>query len=54
MPKDIDLKLAHDICDQIEVEIQTKLPESNVTIHVEPCNEECEQCFMVCSRRNLK
>ena len=54
MPKDIDLKLAHDVCDQIEVEIQTKLPESNVTIHVEPCNKECEQCSVVCSRRNLK
>ena len=54
MPKDINLKLAHDVCDQIEVEIQTKLPESNVTIHVEPCNKECEQCSVVCSGRKLK
>jgi len=51
MPMDIDLKLAHDICDQIETEIETRLPESNVSIHVEPCNEECEQCSVVCSRR---
>ena len=54
MPEDINLKLAHDVCDQIEVEIQTKLPESNVTIHVEPCNWECKQCSVACSKRNLK
>ena len=54
MPRDIDLKLAHEVCDQIEIEIQTRLPESSVTIHVEPCNDECEQCSVVCSRRQTK
>ena len=54
MPKDIDLKTAHDVCDRIEVEIQSKLPESDVTIHVEPCNDKCELCPVVCSKRDLK
>ena len=51
MAKDITLEQAHEVCDQIEVEIQTRLPESNVIIHIEPCNNECEQCSIVCSRR---
>ena len=51
MAKEITLEQAHEVCDQIEVEIQAKLPESNVIIHVEPCNNECEQCSIVCFSR---
>jgi cation diffusion facilitator family transporter len=54
LAKDIDLLQAHEECDRIEIEIQTRLPESSVTIHAEPCNAECEQCSVICSNRQTK
>ncbi|NIP52100.1 MAG: cation transporter, partial [candidate division Zixibacteria bacterium] len=37
MARDISLEQAHQICDRIEVEIQSQLSEASVTIHAEPC-----------------
>jgi cation diffusion facilitator family transporter len=51
MAGDINLEQAHQICDQVEVEIQSVLHEASVVIHVEPCNYECEQCAATCSKR---
>jgi cation diffusion facilitator family transporter len=51
MARDISLEQAHQICDRIEVEIQSTLHEASVTIHIEPCDGECEQCSAICSRR---
>jgi cation diffusion facilitator family transporter len=51
MNRGISLEQAHQICDQIEVEIQSALHEASVIIHAEPCNEECEQCSAICSKR---
>ncbi len=51
MARDISLEQAHQICDQVEAEIQSALREVSVTIHAEPCNDECEQCTAICSRR---
>jgi cation diffusion facilitator family transporter len=48
---DISLEQAHQICDQVEVEIQSVLREASVIIHVEPCDYECEQCVATCSKR---
>lgn len=48
---DISLEQAHRICDQVETEIQSALREASVTIHAEPCHNECEQCAATCSRR---
>jgi len=53
MARDISLEQAHQICDRIEVEIQSALHEASVTIHAEPCNNECEQCSAICSKRRL-
>jgi len=47
--KDLSLEQAHDICDRIEEEIQSRLHGANVTIHLEPCDGRCEQCHTVCS-----
>jgi len=44
MPKNISVEKAHRMCDHLEVDIETRLQHTSVTIHVEPCNEECEQC----------
>jgi cation diffusion facilitator family transporter len=54
MDRDISLQQAHEMCSQIEAEIQASLPESNLTIHAEPCSDECEQCSVVCSKRQVK
>jgi cation diffusion facilitator family transporter len=51
MAKDIRLEQAHQICDRIEFEISSTLHEASVTIHAEPCDNECEQCAAICSRR---
>lgn len=48
---DISLEQAHRICDQIEVEIEGALPTASVVIHAEPCDNECEQCSAICSKR---
>ena len=51
MAGDLSLERAHQICDEIENEIQSTLHEASVTIHCEPCDNECEQCFAICSKR---
>jgi cation diffusion facilitator family transporter len=51
MAGDISLEQAHQICDQIEVEIRSVLHEASVIIHAEPCDDECEQCSATCSKR---
>jgi cation diffusion facilitator family transporter len=51
MAGDVSLERAHQICDEIENEIQSTLHGASVTIHVEPCSDECEQCSAVCSKR---
>ncbi len=50
MAKDISLEQVHEVCDRIELEIQNKLPKTNITIHVEPCDDQCEQCSVICSK----
>ena len=42
--KSASVEEAHRVCDELERGIKSRLPYSSVTIHVEPCNEECSQC----------
>ncbi len=51
LPKDLAVEKAHGICDDIEQRILERLPNSNLTIHVEPCNGDCDTCqsISVCS-----
>ena len=44
MPKDISVEEAHRMCDHLEQDIEGKLQQASVTIHVEPCSEECKEC----------
>jgi cation diffusion facilitator family transporter len=44
MPKETSLEDAHRMCDHLEQDIKNKLQQASVTIHVEPCDEKCEQC----------
>jgi len=47
IPKNASLEEAHQMCDHLEEDIESKLPNSSVTIHVEPCAIECEKCYVV-------
>ncbi len=44
MAKGISLEQAHQVCDLLEVDIRARLPRTNVTIHVEPCDGKCKYC----------
>lgn len=44
MAKGISLEQAHQVCDLLEVDIRSRLPRTNVTIHVEPCDGKCKYC----------
>ncbi|MFC2016413.1 cation diffusion facilitator family transporter [Chloroflexota bacterium] len=52
LPKNASVEEADLMCDHLEKDIEERLPNSNVTIHVEPCSVECEQCLIsYCSLR---
>ncbi|NVO19050.1 MAG: cation transporter [Bacteroidetes bacterium] len=48
--KDLTVKVAHDICDDITRLIINKLPNATVMIHTEPCLDSCQGlCMGTCS-----
>ena len=52
LPKNASVEEAHRMCDHLEIDIENRFPNSSVTIHVEPCGEECDQCLVIsCSLR---
>jgi cation diffusion facilitator family transporter len=40
----ISVEQAHRLCDKLEQEIGNRLSAASVTIHVEPCDGQCQQC----------
>jgi len=43
------------MCDHLEQDIVKRLQNANVTIHVEPCDIECQQCLITtCNARTGK
>ncbi len=55
MPKGASVEEAHEMCDHLEDDIEKRLKNSNVTIHVEPCSIECQQCqIATCNVRRGK
>jgi len=51
MPRNARVEEAHRMCDHLERDIESRLPNTNVTIHVESCTIECEQCSISCILR---
>ena len=51
MPKDATVEDAHRMCDHLEKDIGDRLRHANITLHVEPCDDECEQCSVTCTLR---
>jgi cation diffusion facilitator family transporter len=54
MPRHISLEEAHRMCDHLEQDIKSKLARASMTIHVEPCSEECEKCPVLPAQRRNK
>ncbi len=53
VPKHLSVQESHDFADHIEHDLHLEFPRSNVTVHIEPCTDECEDCTNVCTiRRN--
>jgi cation diffusion facilitator family transporter len=44
MARDASIERAHSLCDHLEEDIKSRLPHTHVTIHVEPCDMECDTC----------
>jgi cation diffusion facilitator family transporter len=51
MPKDTSLAEAHQMCDHLEEDIESRLSHTDVTIHVEPCDENCQWCEFECDSK---
>ncbi|MGD0794118.1 MAG: cation diffusion facilitator family transporter [Dehalococcoidales bacterium] len=47
MPRQISIEEAHRMCDHLEKDMRTRLRHTDVTIHVEPCNGQCDGCDLV-------
>ncbi len=54
MPRDISVAEAHKMCDHLEADVKSKLKRASLTIHVEPCREDCEKCPVPPERRQKK
>jgi len=51
MPKDTSVGDAHRLCDHLERDIGSRLRHTSVTIHIEPCDGDCDRCSIICSFR---
>jgi cation diffusion facilitator family transporter len=44
MARDASVERAHSLCDHLEEDIKSRLPNIHVTIHIEPCDMDCDTC----------
>ncbi len=51
MPKTTSVEEAHRVCDHLEQDLEEKLNNTDITIHVEPCTIECDRCSVSCNLR---
>ncbi len=54
VPQDANLVEAHQLCDHLEQDVEGRLQVANVTIHIEPCITECDQCSVSCCTLQTK
>ncbi|MFC1899375.1 cation diffusion facilitator family transporter [Chloroflexota bacterium] len=53
MPKHASVVEAHSMCDHLEEDLEERLNNTNVTIHIEPCSIECTMCRVTCDLGNI-
>lgn len=51
MPREASVDKAHEVCDRIEEDIERRLQNVDVAIHIEPCTDECDYCSVICTLR---
>lgn len=51
MPKHISIEEAHDMCEHLEEDIESRWLNAEVIIHVEPCDNNCDACQLTCDDR---
>ena len=51
MPKSISVEQSHRMCDHLEADIESRLANTDVIIHVEPCDDQCDDCELSCDDR---
>jgi len=51
MPKHISIEEAHDMCEHLEKDIESRWSYTEVIIHVEPCDDNCNECDLTCEDR---
>jgi cation diffusion facilitator family transporter len=51
MPKHISIEVAHNMCEHLEEDIQSRWYDTEVIIHVEPCDDNCDECQLACKDR---
>jgi len=44
MPRTISVEEAHKMCDHLETDLRRRLPRLEVSLHVEPCDDDCPKC----------
>lgn len=60
VPTSMTIKEGHDLCDKIEEDLERKIKNVDVTIHLEPCNGTCDECilyhkdFLACHKLRFK
>jgi cation diffusion facilitator family transporter len=52
VPYDKSINAAHALCDRLEEDIKNVLPGADVTVHVEPCTTECDECELACTPKD--
>jgi cation diffusion facilitator family transporter len=51
VPRGWQIGEAHRFCDHLEKDIKERIPNLNILIHLEPCDEDCEICQKQCKDR---
>ena len=54
VPKDSSVEEAHQTCNLLEKNLRSRLNDASITIHVEPCNNDCGHCSLSCTIREEK
>jgi cation diffusion facilitator family transporter len=52
MPRNASVDITHRVCDKLEQDIKERLPNTSITIHVEPGDIDCDQCSVPCAIRD--
>jgi cation diffusion facilitator family transporter len=51
IPREMHVEVAHSLCDHLETDIEKLLNNTEVNIHVEPCESACGGCHVSCESR---